>query len=214
MEVNVFAHRFHRIARSAATLGLALLLGACASVYRVDSQVQSFAGWSTTGAQVPAAPQSYRFERLPSQREGSAGESQDALENLARVALARVGWNLAEPAASPPWTVQVSGGTLRLPRAPWEDPWDRFDGGFGLYGGHGGWGSTLFLRMDMPYYERQVSLVVRQAGTARVVYETSARHDGRWASSPELWGAMLDAALRDFPAPPAGPRQVNIDLPR
>ncbi len=195
-------------------LVLGLLLTGCASVYRVDSQVQSFASWGTTGAQAPAAPQSYRFERLPSQREGSAGQSQDALEYLARAALARVGWNLAEPSASAPWTVQVSGGTLRLPRAPWEDPWDRFGGGFGLYGGHGGWGGTLFLRMDMPYHERQVSLVVRHSDTARVVYETSARHDGRWASSPELWGAMLDAALRDFPAPAAGPRQVTIDLPR
>ena len=52
-----------------ATLGLGLLLGGCASVYRVDNQVQSFARWGTA-ATAPAAPQSYRFERLPSQREG------------------------------------------------------------------------------------------------------------------------------------------------
>ncbi len=197
-----------------ATLGLGLLLGGCASVYRVDNQVQSFARWGTA-ATAPAAPQSYRFERLPSQREGQAAASQDELETLARAALARVGWNLAESSgATAPWTVQVSGGALKLPRAPWEEPWDGFGAGWGLYGGSGVWGSTLFMRMDIPYYERQVSLVVRQAATGQVVYETQARHDGRWNSSPELWSAMLDAALKDFPSPPTGARQVDIDVPR
>lgn len=195
------------------TLGLSLLLGGCASVYLVDNQVQSFARWGTT-TNAPAAPQSYRFERLPSQREGDAATSQGTLEDLTRAALARVGWNLAEPAGTAPWTVQVSGGALKLPRAPWEEPWDGFGGGFGVYGGHGFWGTSMFMRMDLPYYERQVSLVVRQAATGQVVYETSARHDGRWNSSPELWSAMLDAALRDFPQPPQGVRQVNIEVPR
>lgn len=203
----------HRTLLVAALLG-GLLLGGCASVYRVDSQVQSFASWSAAAAPVPAPPQRFRFERLPSQREGRHAESQDEMEALTRAALARVGWETAEPADGASWTVQVSGGTLRLPRAPWEEPWDRFGTGFGLYGGHGFWGGSMFMRVDLPYYERQVALIVRQAGTGQVVYETRARHDGRWASSPELWSAMLDAALRDFPTPPAGPRQVNIDLPR
>lgn len=178
-------------------LGLALLLGGCASVYRVDNQVQSFAGWG--GARAPAAPQTYRFERLPSQREGQAAASQDELETLTRAALARVGWTLVEPAGA---------------GAPWEEPWNGLGAGWGLYGGSGVWGSTLFMRMDIPYHERQVSLVVRQTTTGQVVYETSARHDGRWNSSPELWSAMLDAALKDFPSPPAGARQVDIDVPR
>jgi hypothetical protein len=194
------------------TLGLGLLLAGCASVYRVDNQVQSFASWN--GATAPAAPQTYRFERLPSQREGQAAASQDELETLARAALARVGWNLADTPGSAPWTVQVAGGALKLPRAPWEEPWDGFGAGWGLYGGGGVWGSTLFMRMDIPYYERKVSLVVRQGATGQVVYETQARHDGRWSSSPELWSAMLDAALKDFPSPPTGARQVDIDVPR
>ncbi len=203
-----------RRALQGAILGMALLLGGCARIYRVDNQVQIFARWD--GARAPAAPQTYRFDRLPSQREGQAAASQDELESLTRAALARVGWNLADPAGtSAPWTVQVSGGALKLPRAPWEEPWDGFGGGWGLYGGSGGvWGSTLFMRVDLPYYERQVSLVVRQSATGQVVYETSARHDGRWNSSPELWSAMLDAALRDFPNPPTGARQVNIEVPR
>jgi hypothetical protein len=125
--------------------------------------------------------------------------------------------------------VQVSAGTVKLPRAPWEEPWDGFGhwGGIGGFGGFGmagrdyvvtGGGQVIwapgFMRMDLPYYERKVSLLIRHAGNGQVVYETHAAHDGRWNSSPELWGAMLDAALLDFPAPPAGVRQVNVDLPR
>jgi hypothetical protein len=68
--------------------------------------------------------------------------------------------------------------------------------------------------MDWPYYQRKVSLLVRQADSGQVVYETHAAHDGRWNSSHELWCAMLDAALQGLPTPPAGARQVNIDLPR
>lgn len=203
---------FIRRALLGMALGLGLLLGGCASVYRVDNQVQSFARWDE--ARAPAAPQTYRFERLPSQRDGEAAASQDRLEALARAALGRTGWNLADTPATAPWTVQVQAGTVRLPRAPWEEPWDGFGGSLGIYGGHGFWGTSMFMRMDLPYYERQVSLVLRRAATGQVVYETSARHDGRWNSSPELWSAMLDAALRDFPTPPAGVRQVDIDVPR
>jgi hypothetical protein len=214
--------------------GLALgLLTGCASVYRVDSQVQSFARWADAPAPtnavinaIPQAPQLYRFERLPSQAAENAARGQADLEAIARTALAKRGWTQAEPGVSARWSVQVSGGTLKLPRAPWEDPWD----GFGYGGGFGGFGfpgrdyvvtgsgqviwAPVFMRIDLPYYERKVSLLIRNAGNGRVVYETHAAHDGRWNSSPALWGAMLDAALQDFPTPPAGVRQVNIDLPR
>ncbi len=197
-----------------ATLGLALLLGGCASVYLVDNQVQSFARWNT--GQLPTGAQRYRFKRLPSQREGNAATSQAALEDLARTALARVGWTLADDATPIAWTVQVQATATQLPRAPWEEPRYGFGPGWGIginrFGG--GWGGSLFMRMDMPYHERQVSILIRSASAGQVVYETSARHDGRWNSSPALWGAMLDAALRDFPQPPQGARQVNIELPR
>jgi hypothetical protein len=224
-------------ARRAALLiaGLAIsLLTGCASVYRVDSQVQSFARWTDAApaaavSAIPQAPQLYRFERLPSQATDNAARGQAELEAIARTALAKHGWTPAEPGSSARWSVQVSGGTLKLPRAPWEEPWD----GFGYRGGFGGFGSygfpgrdhvvtgsgqviwaPVFMRMDLPYYQRKVSLLIRQAGSSQVTYETHAAHDGRWNSSPALWGAMFDAALQDFPAPPVGVRQVNIDLPR
>lgn len=213
-----------------AALALMALSG-CASVFLVDNQVQSFARWSDTPATapgpaaVPQAPQLYHFERLPSQRDARAGHEQDQVEALARLALERVGWTVAHAGVASPWRVEVNASTLRLPRAPWEDPWygpwgGPF-GGFGLPGrdyvvtgtGQVIW-SPMFMRMDIPYFQRQVSLLIRHAGTGRVVYETRAAHDGRWQSSPALWGAMFDAALQGFPVPPAGVRQVNIELPR
>ena len=217
--------------------GLALgLLTGCASVYRVDSQVQSFARWTNAAAPaaaavsaIPQAPQLYRFERLPSQAAENAARGQADLEAITRTALAQHGWTSAEPGVSARWSVQVGAGTIKLPRAPWEEHWDGFGygGGFGGFGGLGmpgrdyvvtGSGQVIwapvFMRMDLPYYERKVSLLIRQASNGQVVYETHAAHDGRWNSSPELWGAMLDAALQDFPKPLIGVRQVNIDLPR
>ena len=236
---NPTRSRASRTAWLLTTLGLTLLTG-CASVYRVDSQVQSFARWSNASqpaaaapSAIPQAPQLYRFERLPSQSAAQVSRGQDELEALTRAALAQRGWTLAEPGVSARWSVQVNGGTLKLPRAPWEEPGNGFGhggvfgGGFGALGGFGFPGrdhvvtasgqviwAPVFMRMDLPYYERQVSLLIRNAGTGQVVYETHAVHDGRWNSSPELWGAMLDAALQGFPAPASERRQVNIDLPR
>ena len=220
---GVSLRRFGQLAL--AGLALAILSG-CASVYRVDSQVESFARWSSPAPAaaanaIPQPPQVYRFDRLPSQASGDAARGQDELEALARVALAKQGWSLADAGVSPRWTVRVSGGTLKLPRAPWEDPWDGYWGGYGFPGrdyvvtGRGQviW-APVFIRMDMPYYQRKVALLISRADNGQVVYETAAAHDGRWNSSPELWGAMLDAALQGFPTPPAGVRQVNIDLPR
>ncbi|MBS3996334.1 MAG: DUF4136 domain-containing protein [Hydrogenophaga sp.] len=221
-----------------AALALVMLSG-CASVYLVDNQVQSYARWTdpATAPQeasaIPQPPQVYRFERLPSQGDARAAAAQDQLEALARPALERVGWTLADVGVATPWRVEVSASTLRLPRAPWEDPWygpwggalgGPFGGSFGAFGLPGrdyvvtGTGqviwSPMFMRMDIPYFQRQVSVLIRHAGTGRVVYETRAAHDGRWQGSPPLWGAMLDAALQGFPVPPAGVRQVNIELPR
>lgn len=225
-------HHPRRAALLIAGLALALLAG-CASVYRVDSQVQSFARWGdarspatapAATSPIPQAPQVYRFERLPSQATENATRGQDELEAITRTALAKHGWTLADPGVAARWAVQVAAGTVKLPRAPWEEPWD----GYGYWGGFGGFpgrdyvvtGSgqviwaPMYMRMDLPYYQRKVSLLIRNASSGQVAYETHAAHDGRWNSSAELWGAMLDAALQDFPAPPAGVRQVNIDVPR
>lgn len=206
------------------------LLSGCASVFLVDNQVESFPRWQerAANAAVPAAPQLYRFERLPSQQDQRAARGQDELERITEGSLAKLGWTRAAEGVSAPWTVQVDASTLRLPRAPWEDPWY---GGWGPWGGWGPYGmpgrdyavtrsgQVLFFpmmgpRFESPYYQRSVALLIRDARAGRVVYETRAAHDGRWNSTPALWGAMLDAALQGFPVPPAGTRQVNIEVPR
>ena len=212
--------------RLAIALLAALTLAGCAGTYRVDNAVQSYARWSTdlpTGAQpakapavAPKAPQSYRFERLPSQRESGLAEGQDRLEAWARTTLEAHGWTPAAATAAAPWLVQVTASTVRNPRSPWDDGWGgwRWRGQVVAGNGHFFWSPMFVVPMDMPWYQRQVDVVIRDAASGRVVYETRASHEGRWNSTPALWQAMLQAALRDFPAPPAGPRQVDIDLPR
>jgi hypothetical protein len=208
----------------AAQIAAALALAGCAGVYRVDNQVESFARWTsgetTTGstASVPAPPQTYRFERLPSRSTGATEQWQDTLEQLAQEALRPLGWTPAEEGTPAAWTIAVTSQGVRLPRAPWEGP---DDGGI-FWGSHvqigvgnaGVFWSPWLLRPELPYYQMQVSIVIRSAASGRVVYETSAAHDGRWNSTPGLWRAMITAALEGFPAPPTGPRQVNLDVPR
>jgi hypothetical protein len=211
--------------RMVAVLALLAALSGCAGVYRVDNQVESFARWSGTGGSagsaeaVPVPPQRYRFERLPSQSSKTAAQSQDALEEWTQGILAPLGWTLAGATEQVAWTVQVAGQSTRLPYAPWESPWseDRFGwmGQMQLGVGHGHVVWSPFLRLnESPFYQRQVSLVIRDNTSGRLAYETHAAHDGRWSSSPALWQAMLAAALAGFPAPPVGPRQVTLDLPR
>jgi hypothetical protein len=215
-----------------------LLLGGCASTWRVDNRVESFARWSDAGATatggsaigtdpaaVPQAPQNYRFERLPSQREGEAAAGQAALESLTSDVFATLGWTLADGTAPAGWTVQVSASGQRRARSAWNDGWPHVWPLIGLgIGSHGTrisaqwawnpWYPHPYLYPEPPDQHRKVSVVVRHAATGRVVYETHAVHDGRWNDSPALWRAMVTAALRDFPAPPGGVRRVDIDLPR
>jgi hypothetical protein len=204
-----------------------LALGGCASIWQVDSQVQSFAHWTTTGASpvVPAAPQRYRFERLPSQQQGQNAANQDALEKLAAAAMARVGWTQAAAGDSAPWTLQVqtisSGPSYGID--PWWDNRAFFWGGWGVdrWRGHGqlalGWGGYPWGPMVYPppdpWFQREFSLVIRSGPQAGVAYETRALHESRWAASEAIWRAMIEAALQGFPTPPTGPRRVVIEVP-
>ncbi|MEZ5644711.1 MAG: hypothetical protein R3E94_07860 [Burkholderiaceae bacterium] len=213
-------------------LATLVLLAGCAGPLRVDNQVRSFARWtedaapggaSASGARTgaPQPPQVYRFERLPSQAEGDKADIQHQLEAVAAEVLAVQGWKAESPVSAPPWTVQISASTRRLPHAPWEDPWDGYRGAFyagiGLGGYRSGVGGSIWMPVlpppSLPYYQREVVLVIREATTGRVVYETRARHDGRWNSTPALWKAMLRAAMQGFPLPPDGPRRIDVDIP-
>ncbi|MCK9215496.1 MAG: DUF4136 domain-containing protein [Rhodoferax sp.] len=195
---------FVRKARVALLIGVWLLSG-CAGVRLVDTQVNSFA------PQAIAAGASYQFARLPSQMADPV--NQEKLEKLAEQALAKVGLRRQNNA---PLRVQVS-AVQRQEHAMNQDGvgigW-----GLGWVFGHGaismGNDGTLFPGLDArPTYWRQVSLIMRNASGA-VVFESHASHEGIWSDGEVVLAAMLDAALQGFPTPPAGVRQVNIEIPR
>ena len=69
-----------------------------------------------------------------------------------------------------------------------------------------------FARMESPWFQREVGLVVRELPSNRVVYETRAGNSGPWTDNTSVLPVMFDAALQGFPNPPAGMRQVNIQV--
>lgn len=186
---------------------LAATLSACSSMRLVDGQVQSFSRLSET-----PAPASYRIERLPSQQSAAF----DTIAALAEQSLARAGLHRDE--AAPRLLVQIGTQADSVPRydpfAPspffygydpppwaWGPPWA------------GGWhGSGLWRMGPSPLYRRAVSLVLRDAQTQAIVYETSAVHEDVWVSDPAVYGVLFDAALDGFPRPPIGSRQVRLPL--
>lgn len=184
----------------------AVLLSGC-STYLLENNVQSFSGLPA----LPANP-TYSFERLPSQ---ANQPGQNTLEALADPALFKAG--LRRDDAAPRYTVQVSARVQRV-LSPWADPWDSWGwGGWGGFGPHhafhhpGFWGGP-FPRMEQPWFQREVGVVVREKASNRVVYETRAASDGPWLDQAVVLPAMFDAALQGFPNPPQGVRRVNIQL--
>jgi hypothetical protein len=201
--------------RAFLALFLIAVLSGCATRWVVDSDVKSF---SSLGGTVPPGA-SYRFERLPSQQADS--EQQASLETMAAAALAKVG--LRRDDERPSYSAQIS-ARVTAGLSPWADPWF-FDGPWGYgYPGHargwygagwygGGWyGGAAFTPPANPWYEREVSIVLRETGSNRVVYETRARNDGPYNRSATILPVMFDAALQGFPNPPPGERRVNIEL--
>lgn len=179
---------------------LALVSG-CASGYLLDSQVQAFSSLPA----LPANP-SYRFERLPSQQQLPV---QAHIEALADPALHRAG--LRRDDAAPRYSVLV---TARLQRvlSPWADPWDWGWGGGLVYGGPGFGYMAPFPRMQQAWYQREVTVIVRELSSGRVVFESRAANGGPWLDNNVVLTTMFDAALQGFPDAPAGPRRVEIPL--
>jgi hypothetical protein len=192
--------------RLVSVLVAACMLAGCASVRLVESDVTSHSRW-------PAgrAPATFTFERLPSQQ--AHPEVQSRIEAAALPALEKAGFRLASSGPGEV-TIQVGARETRYDRAPWDDPWPVFGGGW-FYGGrrHHGMGIGLSLHAPLPYYVFDVGVLIRDARTREVLYETQARHDGRWADDA-LRAALFEAAMKDFPQPALSPRRVNIEIPR
>ncbi|WP_295956535.1 DUF4136 domain-containing protein [Rhodoferax sp.] len=194
----------------ALTLTAAVLLVGCASVTRVDNDVQSFTNWTSA---VPR-PLGFRFERLPSQQTDAA--TQDAVEQLSLPALAQAG--LVQDTANARYSLQIS--TQLLTESTWSSrpygPWGR--GGPWMGGGRGMRGPFMapmmpMLPMEVRTYQRLLSLVLRDLATGQVVYETQASQDSNGPIGSDQIPAMVTAALHGFPNPPAGLQRITVDIP-
>ncbi|MBA3771103.1 MAG: DUF4136 domain-containing protein [Ramlibacter sp.] len=180
----------------------AVLLSGCATGYLLDNNVQSFSNLTA----LPAQP-TYRFERLPSQQD----PAQVQLEAMADGALHSAG--LRRDDANPRYSVQVGAQVQRV-LSPWSNPWEGW-GGIGI--GHRGVGLGFgfpFGRLESPWYQRDVALIIRELPSNRPVYETRAANAGPWVDNRTALPAMFHAALQGFPTPPAGPRRVDLQIGR
>lgn len=191
----------------AALAGAALLLGGCASMRSVSTEVSSFGEWPEG-----RAAGSYAFERLPSQQ-AQAAET-ERLEAAAQGALAKAGFTPVAEGQAPDVLVQVGARASRYVQSPWDDPlWWR--GGFG-YWRHGPWGSPRWawsLQYETPRYESQVALLVRDRASGKPLYETRAATDSNVRADAETLAALFQAALMDFPRLGMNPRRVVVELP-
>lgn len=194
---------------------LASLVSGCAGPRLVDSEVTSFARWTPAP---PAPGSTYRFERLLSQQQPDVPQAR--LEALAQAALAKVGLQHNPQAAA--FSVQISASAQPVLRSRWNGGYYPYGGpnifigsGLGSGGASVGFGFGFPLGgMDTPLYRREVSLVMRELRGNVAVYETRAVSEEPWADSDPVLSAMFDAALRGFPAPPAGPRRVSMEIQR
>ena len=201
-------------------LALVAFLAGCGTTRLIDSDVNSFGAWPTG-----RAPATFAFERLPSQQ--ARPDQQAQLEAAALPALEQAGFRWAGGLApmagaalasgAPDVLVQVSARTLRYDGGWNGDPfWPggafyrggvgrwRGGGSFGLYGARG-WSPT--------YYLNEVSLLIRDARSQQMLYETRAQNDGVWFDAA-VRAALFDAALKDFPRPAVSPRRVTVEIPR
>ena len=208
--------RITRFLRCCVLAAAALVLGGCASTIVLDNHVQSFSQLSG----LPAQP-TFRFERTLSQQVDPA---QQMLEAMADPALHKAGLRRDDPA--PKYSVQVA-ARVEPTYSPYYDPWGY--GGWGWGGGWGaGWGGGWGVGMrghhygvgfggpwpypDYSWFHREVSVVVRELATSRVVYETHAINDGPWFDDRSVLPAMFEAAMNGFPTPPQGPRRVDVQV--
>ena len=188
---------------AALALGLATLLAGCASLRTVQCEVSTYGDWPAA-----RAPGSYAFERLPSQQARAADA--DLLEGSARAALEKAGFKPAAAGQEPEVLVQVGARDSVYAVQPWDDPlWWR--GGFGGWR-YGPWGSPRWgfgVRYEVPHYERQVALLIRDRASGKPLFEARASSESN-RNDRQLLAALFTAALVDFPRLGVNPRQVDV----
>ncbi len=199
--------------RSIAILIATALLAGCAAT-QLDANVHTQGTWPNG-----RTPGTYAFQRLPSQADAP---EQVLIEADARAALARAGFKAAQDAA-PDVLVQLSrrsgqvggyGGTFG---APFGAPYG-FGGMYGgaWRGGPWGWGygaGWALAPYDIaPVYVSEVAVLIVDARTQASLYESRARSDTYAGGDRQVWSALFEAALRDFPYNAVSPRQVVVNL--
>jgi hypothetical protein len=183
-----------RFTLPAVALAVAVLAG-CAGT-PPQATVQVF-----TPPPVLTAGTTYRHDRLPSQV-GRPGQAE--LEAAADAALARAG--LRRDDAAGRLAVQVTAVEDRVARG-WGGPSIGF--GIGIGGGSGGSGIGIGLGFPIggaggAAVGQRVDVQMRDLGTGQIVFQSQA------SASAVAPVALVQAALRDFPHAPPGPRQVPL----
>lgn len=189
----------------------ALALAGCAGPRRVQSQVNSF-----STLQALPQPATYRIELLPSQQ--ARAQAFAPIEEQAQQALARVGLTRDDAHAQLVVQLGIEGSTVYPADWPYYGPWGgpRFGWGLG-WGGRGHWHGGFGMGWSMrdtppPLYRRRVTVVMRDAASQQVVFESSAAYEDAWAPNAPVYGVLFEQALRGFPQPPAGPRTERTEL--
>lgn len=197
----------------------AALVGCASGPTTYTASVQSYA--SMASVQLPTT---YRIELLPSQIRNQ--DNFAVIENAAAAALNSVGLQKAANPTQAHLVVQIDAISVVNPSAPGYDP--ALYGPPGMYGwgfGHpwapGPWGAGPWggpgpgmwaAESAFPIIHRSVNVVMRNAKTQGIVYETSAQYNDMQSQDPQIWTMLFSAALNDFPNPPQGVRQVQTTI--
>jgi hypothetical protein len=208
--------------KAVAALGLALLLGGCASTNEVVNDVSTYSVWPAD-----RKPATYVFERLPSQQANP--DQQLSLEEAAAPALQEAGFDRAPEPGAADFSVTLGARVTANQMSPYDDPfwwrgglwaygfhgrphW-RFNPYWGPWSGWGPWGGPVGYPMyAAPTYEREVAVLIRDRATGQPLYESRVVNDGFSASMGPLLTAMFQAALVDFPHGGPNPRRVVTPL--
>ncbi len=196
-------------------ISLVALLAAGGCATQINSDVSTFGSWPAD-----RQPDTYVFERLPSQQDQP---DQQRMEDAARTALEAAGFKPTADAQMADVAVLLGTRLIASYFSPFDDPiwWSgglyrsRFGHpgflGFGSSFGRGfGFGPDETLRR----YVREVSVLIRDRKSGQLVYETHASSDGVLPLTPALMTAMFQAALTPFPGTDAKARSVTTPLVR
>lgn len=203
-----------RLGWIALTLGVLAVLSGCAGIRTVDPTVTSHTQWTSLEATpVIQAGDTFAFDRLPSQAHATPTIDLAPLETLTTHALAPLGLQPAASDAAPQWLVQVHARTQRIVATHSPSGWFPQHQVMISSGGGFVWSPMLIYQAPSYHTQYQLSLLLRPAPQGAIVFESQAVFEGPAPKPDVLWKALLDAALRDFPHPPQGPRRIVIDLP-